>query len=717
MNDIQTTDGEEVLRSLVSASVAGTLLVNQDSIIEMVNAPVLKMFGYQEDELSGQSLDKLIPMDKRKAHHKHTEKFLKKPSSKAMASKRLVYGLHQSGYKFPVEVKLSPMRLNGRLHVIAMITDITIQKKIRDWNTLLFKAFQESINGIYLVDAQSLRFHDVNHGAQEQLGYTWKEIENLYPWDVQFAQDEAHFRSLIKPLQLHKHRKINFEAALKRKNKTTLPTEIQLQRFKYDGEDVYMLIAIDISERKQAEEALVMQSEITRNLAEGVILLKPADGLVLYTNTQFDNMFGFRQHELHGQRFFEICPYTESVVDEIQDGIARNGKWVKEHQCPRKGASPFWSRISFSKFVHPKYGEVWLGVFSDIDNAKKAELALVREQEKALRYLNVAAAVFVVVDKNQKVSLINQYGCQLLGYPEEEIIGRDWFECFLPPDIRNNVKAVFLEAISGKMENLEFYENPILTRDGRERMMEWHNVLLRDETGQVIALLSSGIDITDKRKAEQDKTKALIQGQEIERKRVAEELHDGIGQSLTAINIHLSSLENLLEENHNKRKSKVKALQKMMIDATQEVKQISRALKPSILDEHGLIKSLELLAKTVSEGQQLQIQLYVFNFDEEPDYTVNLCVYRVVQEILNNIIQHANATKVDIQIIQHEGHIVLTCEDNGVGFDMEAHEAHSSGLGLKNIKTRVGALSGTLEVESGQGKGTLIIVEVPLYPN
>ncbi len=245
-------------------------------------------------------------------------------------------------------------------------------------------------------------------------------------------------------------------------------------------------------------------------------------------------------------------------------------------------------------------------------------------------------------------------------------------------------------------------------------MIEWHNVLLKDKSGQVVSSLSSGIDVTDKRRAEQEKTWALIQGQEMERKRVAEELHDGLGQSLTAINLHLSSLDSFLEDEHQQRRHKVQSLQKMLANATQEVKHISRALKPSILDEYGLIKSLELLVKNVSEGQRLQVQLYVFNFEKEHEYTISLCVYRVVQEILNNTFQHAKASRIDIQIVQHEDRIVLTCEDNGEGFDIEEQQIKNHGLGLRNIKTRIGALSGTLEIESGKGKGTLIIVEIPL---
>ncbi|MGB9876109.1 MAG: LytS/YhcK type 5TM receptor domain-containing protein, partial [bacterium] len=114
---------------------------------------------------------------------------------------------------------------------------------------------------------------------------------------------------------------------------------------------------------------------------------------------------------------------------------------------------------------------------------KRAEEALVQEKERAQKYLEVAGVMFVVLNTKGEVTLINQKGCEILGYPQEEIIGKNWFDHFLPSKVGNQVKAAFKKMISAEMETLEYYENPVLTRDGEERVVAWHNTLLKDEDG------------------------------------------------------------------------------------------------------------------------------------------------------------------------------------------------------------------------------------------
>lgn len=718
IQDVQSPDGERILQYLVEASELGTIVVNQEGVIEMINEQVLKMFGYKADTIIGNNLEHLIPSNKRATHEQHLRHFFSMPSARSMSEKRLVYGRHQSGHQFPVEVVLTPVSINHRMLAIANVSDITLKKKIEDRNTLLFQAFQETINGIYLIDVQSLKFTDSNLGGLNQLGYTLQEIKQLRPWDVAFSDDEQQFRSLVAPLQRQINQKLNFEAVLKRKDQTQLTADVHLQRFLYDHTEVYIIYAIDVSERKQAEEALVLQSEITRNLAEGVILLKAEDGYVLYANTQFDNMFNLEQNEIYGQNFFDFCTCSDipvkHLLEEISQQIIQEGKWVKELLCPKKDQPQFWCRISFTAFEHPQHGSVWLGVFSNIDSSKQVKLALAREQEKARMYLDVAASMFVVIDKDRKVSLINQQGCKLLGYPEKEIIGRDWFENFIPNGRREEVESVFKETMKGNLQKVEYQENLVLTRDGQERLIEWHNALLRDKNGQVVASLSSGVDITEKRRASQLRTLALIEGQEIERRRIAEELHDGLSQSLTAVRMHLGALEADIKKERDEKHEKLQVLKNMIEDVTQEVKAISQALKPKVLEEYGLFKSLELLTGAVNESSDLEINLNFYEHFREPAYNIRLCIYRVVQELIHNAIKHASASRLDIQIVKHKDHIVLTVEDDGAGFDTQYQKTNGNGLGLRNIETRVSSLSGTVEVDSTPGKGTLIIVEIPL---
>lgn len=132
---------------------------------------------------------------------------------------------------------------------------------------------------------------------------------------------------------------------------------------------------------------------------------------------------------------------------------------------------------------------------------------LLSEKNKAQKYLNVAEVIFVVINADQKISLINKKGCKVLGYKEEEIIGKNWFDSFLPERIKNELKSVFEKLIAGDIESVEYYENPVLIRSGEERIISWHNTVLRSEEGKIIATLGSGEDITERKRAEAELTK------------------------------------------------------------------------------------------------------------------------------------------------------------------------------------------------------------------
>jgi PAS domain S-box-containing protein len=133
----------------------------------------------------------------------------------------------------------------------------------------------------------------------------------------------------------------------------------------------------------------------------------------------------------------------------------------------------------------------------------KMERLLQKERDKAQKYLDVAGVMLVAIDSEQRVGLINKKGCEILGYKEEEILAKKWFGNFLPERIRKEVRAVFEKVIQSEADAPEYYENHVLTKNGDERLIAWRNTFLRDEKGNVIATLSSGEDITERKKAEE----------------------------------------------------------------------------------------------------------------------------------------------------------------------------------------------------------------------
>ena len=142
----------------------------------------------------------------------------------------------------------------------------------------------------------------------------------------------------------------------------------------------------------------------------------------------------------------------------------------------------------------------------------RAEEALGQERERAQQYLDIAGVIIVALDTEQRVTLINHKGAAVMGYSPQEIIGRNWFESFIPAAIRETVQRVWNQLIRGEITPVESFENPVLTRDGKERIIAWHNSVLRDNAGRITGTLSSGEDITERRQTENalDRERAFL---------------------------------------------------------------------------------------------------------------------------------------------------------------------------------------------------------------
>jgi len=134
---------------------------------------------------------------------------------------------------------------------------------------------------------------------------------------------------------------------------------------------------------------------------------------------------------------------------------------------------------------------------------KRAEEALRKEKDRAQMYLDIAGVILLALDKDENVILVNKKGCKVLEGREEEILGKNWFDNFLPKEQRKDVKGVFAQLMAGNIEPVEYNENPVITKSGKERIIAWHNTLLKDKDGHIIGTLSSGEDITERRQAEE----------------------------------------------------------------------------------------------------------------------------------------------------------------------------------------------------------------------
>lgn len=199
---------------------------------------------------------------------------------------------------------------------------------------------------------------------------------------------------------------------------------------------------------------------------------------------------------------------------------------------------------------------------------------------------------------------------------------------------------------------------------------------------------------------------ALMQGEEKERTRLSKDLHDGVGGLLSAVKMHFRALQSDLSLQHEKGFNHA---MRMLDDAIGEVRKTAHNMTPEILSRKGLPAALEFFCHNVSHSRKLQISFYTSGELPRLRNNFELSVYRIVQELVNNIIKHAYATTALVQITQHAGYVSITVEDNGIGFK-NIPSAHT-GIGLNSLEERVRSLNGQLTITASPGCGTTAYME------
>jgi two-component system sensor histidine kinase UhpB len=203
----------------------------------------------------------------------------------------------------------------------------------------------------------------------------------------------------------------------------------------------------------------------------------------------------------------------------------------------------------------------------------------------------------------------------------------------------------------------------------------------------------------------------ILHAQEEERRRIARELHDETSQALNALLLSIEMAQDSLPEHDVEARQRMEASKQLTAQTLDAIHNLAFDLRPTMLDDLGLVPSVRWYAKRQSETYGVQILVEADGLDERlPDQT-EVALFRVVQEALTNVAKHANASLARVRLERRPGGIRLTVQDNGSGFDVE--QAHGDRLGLFGIQERVSLLGGSLDVESKRGRGTKLTVEVP----
>ncbi len=611
----------------------------------------------------------------------------------------------------------------------------------------------ESTGTATVIIEEDTTLSTVNSEFERLCGYSREEIEGKKSW-TEFVVKE----DLERMKEYHRQRRTEEGAA---------PTNYEFRFIDRHGniKEIFLTTAVipgtkrsvasllDITERKRAEEALRHSEEryrtLTANIPVGVFrTTADPEGHLLSVNPALARMFGYNKPEAMSETRVADLYLNHDDRKKFVEAVSSAGAISNyEVQFKRKDGTSFWGSLN-ARAVTDGSGKVayFDGILEDITERKRAEEALRKQKEKAQRYLDISGVMFVVIGSDQKVSLINKKGGEILGYSEEDIIGKNWFDNFLPERTREDIKARFDVLMSGEKDPDPYFENPILTKDGEERIILWHNTILTDDSGKIIGNLSSGEDITERKQyfSDLNEYSKALESLLKERSEFFSMASHELRTPITVVNGYLDIMERNLEDMdraqiHETIKKAMEHSERLtlLVETLLDISKIEDAksiLSSEVCEIEPIVKRALNLCEHQAQEKQITCHFEGFDCGDRKPYVIGdaLAIENVLLNILGNAIKYSNeGSEVIIRCDTEDDTLRLDCIDQGIGLPPGVEKRifeefyrveqggelkkSGTGLGLSIARRLVERMGGRIWAHSeGLNEGTTVSFTLPL---
>jgi PAS domain S-box-containing protein len=473
----------------------------------------------------------------------------------------------------------------------------------------------------------------------------------------------------------------------------------------------------DITERRRNEEAIEQSHRrfqaVFENSLDGILLMDDS-GRLVDVNPSIFQLLGYSREELLTLTIQDVTtPQDRERIPDLMEQLLATGTQSGEYTLLCKDGT---TRVTEYRAVANMLPGLHLAVHRDLTTRKRAE-----DETRILNSaLENAVEGIARLDIQGRYLAVNRAYAGMLDYRPEELVGRDWQSTTHGKDVEK-VKAAYQQMLSqGRAEA----ELPGVRKDGSVIWEQITMVKAHDEQGQWIGHYCFMKDITPRKRAEealrdsaerlQVLSRRVVEVQEQERRHIARELHDEIGQVLSAISINLHTVKAICD---TAARFRIDESIDIVNHATQQVRNLSLSLRPSMLDDLGLAATLRWLVLRHADRAGLVAH---FNFQSSGaplPPNVAIAGFRVAQEAVNNVVRHARAKHIWVKLRQSDHEVNLAVRDDGVGFDPEAarrRAARGESFGLLGIQERVELLGGRAEIRSQPRRGTRIRVWLPM---
>lgn len=724
---VQIEKSEQQYRTLVETMNEGLETTDENGIITYVNDKLCQMLGYTRDELLGRSpFDFLNTIDRQRCEAQMNQ------SRHGERSSDETEVITKSGKKLPVIVSVAPvLDESGAFRgTIAVFADVGALKQAqealrseRDFAEGLIETAQAIIL-LLDVEGRIVRF---NPYMEEISGYSLEEVKGKNWFTTFLPERDRHcirdvFARSLKGIQTRGNTN-----PIVAKDGREREIEWHDTVLKDDqGEPAALLcIGHDVTERRKAEEALRAGEEryrtIVETTTEGIWMLNN-EHRTLYVNTRMAAMLGYEIEEMIG------CD-PRSLVDpsrqsELEMHLAKRREGIREKYeiCyRRKDGSLFWGLFSATPLFDDGQYKGTFAMIADVTQRKEAEEAVKAEHEFRKSIENSILSGIVAVDLDGRQIYVNPAFCKMVGWDQDELIGLKPPFPYWPPEEAVPLAQSLDAVLKGKPYTLE--------RRFRRRNGEIFEALvlpspLRDSNGNLTGYLASIGDITERKRLErtlQDSgerlkylSSELLRSQEEERRRIALELHDSISSSLYGIKLSVESTLREIEQD-TRLSEPLKRAVSMIQGTGEELRRIIGELRPSVLDDLGVLAAVSWLCRqfsAVHSGIRIEKELSIDENDIPKDHKT--VVFRIVQEALHNIAKHSRAESINVALRKRDDVLELEIRDNGIGFELDSALADKKGLGLTSMTERAKLSGGEFFIETAPGLGATLRATWPL---
>jgi len=712
---------EEVYRLLFENSGEAFLLTNPDGSIYSANPEACRIFGMGEDEICKLGRNGVVELDDPRLEPALNER---KKTGKFKGELTL---LRKNGIKFPAEVTSTIfIDASGNERTSMVIRDISKRKLVEKELNLQSEIMKNITEGVYLVRLNDETIVFTNQKFDEMFGYEYGEMIGKHVSVVNAPTDKSPEETKQEIIDnIRRSGEWHGEILNIKKNGDQFWSYANVSMFDHPIYGiVYLSVHSDITERKQTEMTLKNLLSLTEATLESIhngILVISNKRTVIRTNAKLAEMWRIPADIISSG---DDKTLLENVIGQLSDPDAFILKVEELYEKPEAESFDliyFKDGRIFERISKPMYlgGEpkarVWS--FLDITECKLAEEALHLEKENFRHSLDDSPfGVRIATIEGNTIytnkTLLNFYGYDSL----EELQQVPLKERYTPESYTLAQKRKYLRK-RGDF-NATDYEISIVRKNGEIRHLQVFRKEVLWDGIQLFQVIYN--NITERKKAEEDtiKSKKLLEDlhkhlneiRENERALIAREIHDQIGQSLTALKLDLNMLHKDIDSNP-KTVAKLESMVELVSNTIKDVQRISSDLRPGILDELGLVSAIEWYCDEFEKRTNIRCNLRLDDSDYS-DSQINLTLFRVLQEILTNVIRHARASSVSIKLRQLNKGTTMTVKDDGIGIPEEKIRSGKS-LGLIGMRERLKQFNGTIDVSSKKNFGTKLVIFIP----